>query len=65
MAIPAKIQNEDRLGSTVPAPTKKATPFVMDVTVIETPYTMENILKNSLGITHTYVPLCPNTLQCI
>ena len=53
MAIPAKIQNEDRLGSTVPAPTKKATPFVMDVTVIETPYTMETTLKISKDISNS------------
>ena len=32
------MQKEERLGKTVPAPTKNAIPLVTDVTVMETPY---------------------------
>jgi len=32
------MQKEERLGRTVPAPTKKAIPLVTDVTVMDTPY---------------------------
>ena len=38
MARPAKMQKEERLGRTVPAPTKNAIPLVTDVTVMDTPY---------------------------